>query len=478
MKSYKFSKTYIAAFMYRFAFLLFVPFLQGLFFANQGAIKLFTVYFTDLAVAFFLFCVAVIRYKKGRLTLKEKSFDFKRGAVFRIEEKSLISKKGSLTVTEALFLRLFKGSKLRLFSGTSYSTVYLKNKDAREILESLTLEAESCRFSSGIFRSLLMSVSFSNALTGLLAAAPLLRRVSAVLGARQTALVLDGASLEGLLRFTGFPPILSRVSSLLFLCWVVGLSTEFFREYDLAFRIYDSVFKVSKGLITKTTAVFSKDALRALVFRQSLLMFLLGFYSAEVRLNIRPSRKIHVLSAATRSRCEDLEEVLAFKKEGKKYSIFPPEDALWGYTYLPVIFLFLDSILLILFNKNYIVKTVAVVLLVVFLVWFNFRFVAFFSASLSIWDNFAEIKYFSGMNFTRSVFRLKDIIGMEITQSVFQRKSGRCNLIIKIGNTKALKLKIKHLKLCDVEKTASFFGSGFVLINLCDVPDAFCVVVN
>lgn len=452
MKSYKFSKTYIFAFMYRFAFLLFVPFLQGLLFAYQGALRLFTLYSADLAVAVFLLSIAVIRCQKGRVTVNGSLVEIHQGAVFKTNEKSAVSFKGSVCFTEGLLLRLLGGSRMRVFAGTGYCTAYLKRNDAKELLKSLVKDEEKSGFSSGIFRSLLMSLSFSNALTGLLAAVPIIRRASAVLGARQTALLLEGASLEGLLKFTGLPPVLSRVSSLLFFCWVVGSSTEFFREYGLKFQVFPSYFKVSKGLMTKTQAIFTENSVKALVFRQSLLLFLSGFYSAEVNLNIRPRRKIHILSAAGASRCADLEDVLLGEKGKHIFRLTPPKTALFSYTWLPLLCLCLSSIILILFSQNIIVKTISGVVSGIFAVWFLFRTVALFRSSLTVWEKFAEVRYFSGMNFTRYVFRLSDITSGEITQSIFQRINGRCSLIIRIGNTKALKVKIKHLRLQDIKK--------------------------
>lgn len=450
MKSYKFSKTYIAAFMYRFAFLLFVPFLQGLLFARQGVERLFTLYSLDLLVAVFLLSLAVVRWNKGKLLIKDKKISVCQGAVFKTEERSLIFSKGSVLATEGLMLRIFKGSKLRIFSGTAYSTAYLRKKDAEEIFESLTEENEVIRFSSGVFRSLMMSLSFSNALTGLLAAVPVIRKASAVIGARQTALLLEGASLEGILGFTGLPPVLSRLSSLLFLCWVVGFSTEFFREYSLKISVYPSCFKVSKGLMTKTQAIFSKDAVRGLVYKQSLLLFIFGLYSAEASLNIRPRRKIHILSAASRTKCSDLEDVILGDKGKRLAFIAVPKAALWGYTWLPILLLSVSSAIVIGFSENIIVKTVAGVLSGIFSVWFLFRTVALYRSSVSFWKDFIEVRYFSGMNFTRQIFKKEDIVSFEQSRSIFQRFSGRCNLIFKVGNTKAQRVKIKHIRQWDL----------------------------
>lgn len=450
MKKFKFSKTYVAVFMYRFAFLLFVPFLQGLIFAHQGFAKLFTLYSADLAVVILLLSVAVIRYKKGKVTVKGRSISVYGGAVFKIKEETFSKFSGSITHTQGLFLRLFKGSRVRIFSGTAHTTAYLREKDAEKIIVSFFGESRT-EFASGILRSLIMSVSFSNALTGLLAAVPVIRRASAVLGARQTALIIDGATLEGILKFTGLPPLLSRVSSLLFLCWIIGFFTEFFREYGLKLSVSEGGFYLKKGLMTRTQAVFSFESVRAVCFRQSILMFLLGLYSGEVRLNIRPGRKIYFLSAAKRSRCADAERKILGSKGRLLSVIKPAHKALWGYTYLPFLCASLCCAGVIVLGQKLIFTIVFGVFAGISVLWFVFRIFAFHRSTLCIFEHFLDVKYFSGMNFTRYVINVENIIGSEITQSIFQRKSGRCNLYFYVANIRRLKVKIKHIRLKDLK---------------------------
>lgn len=452
MKKYKFSKTYVAAFIYRVAFLLFVPVLQGILFAKSGIQLLFTIYSTDVLVLGLLISFAVIRCNKSEFIHSRSVAEIKGGIIFKTNEKNLKNKRCCFVFSNGFFLRLFGGCRLRILSSNAYSTAYLRNKDKSEILKDLMPYTPKKVIYSGIFRSLLMSLSFSNALTGLLAAVPLIRRASIVMGARQTALILEGASLEGLLKFTGLPPLLSRISSVIFLCWVIGFANEFFSEYGLRFQKYSACFSVSKGLITKTQAVFSEKSIRALIFRQSLLMFLLGFYSVEFALNIRPRRKLHIVSAAKRTDCENLQEEIYGKKTETSKLICPPESALWSYTYLPFLCLAFSSFLLILFSENILVKAAAGVCSGIFAVWFLFRFFALFRSSLTISKRLFEVKYFSGMNFTRVIFKTEDIMDAEITQSFFQRINGRCNVYFKIANSKALKVKIKHLNINDIKQ--------------------------
>lgn len=452
MKKYRFSKTYVGAFFYRFAFLLFVPLLQGFLFAKEGWQLLFTLYSTDLLVITFLLSFAVIRCNKSKLLHSRIYTDVKSGVLLKTEEKTLKTKRCSFVFVRGIFLRLFGGCRLRIYSGNGFSTAYIKNVDKKDILKDLLGEKISKNINSGIFRSLLMSASFSNALTGLLAAVPLIRRGSMIIGAHQTALLVEGASLEGILKFTGLPPLLSRVSVIIFFCWIIGFSNEFFGEYGLSFKKYSDFFMVSKGLITKTQAVFSQNSIRGLVFRQSLLMFLLGFYSAEIKLNIKPRQRIHILSAARATACTDLQEEIYGKVFGNSKVYYPPKTAMLSYTYLPVMCFLLSSLTLILFSENIIIKALASVFSGIFAIWFLFRFFALFRSSLTVSAGFFQVKYFSGMNFTRIIFKAEDVVNFEITQSLFQIINGRCNVYFKVANAKAMKVRIKHLNIKDALK--------------------------
>lgn len=455
MKKYRFSKTYAGAFFYKFAFLLFVPLLQGFLFAKSGWKVLFTLYSTDLLVITLLLSFAVIRCNKSEVIHSEKIAEIKSGAIIKTFERTFKNKRCSFVFVRGVFLRLLKGCRLRVYSGNGFSTAYIRNVDKDDILKDLLGENKGKSIPSGIFRSLLMSASFSNVLTGLLAAVPLIRRGSMIIGAHQTALLVEGASLEGILKFTGLPPLLSRISVILFFCWVVGFFTEFFGEYGLIFKKYPEFFMVSKGLMTKTQAVFSQKAVRCLIFRQSFLMFLLGFYSAEIKLNIKPRQRIHILSAARSTACENLQEEIYGRVFENSKVYYPPKTAMLSYTYLPLICFSVSSLVLILFSQNIIIKVLTAVFSGIFAIWFLFRFFALFRSSLKVSEEFYEVRYFSGMNFTKAVFKAEDVVSFEISQSLFQRIKGRCNLYFKISDVKAIKVKIKHLNMKDAQKIRS-----------------------
>lgn len=442
MKEYKFSKTYIVFFLYRFAFLLFVPFLQGLFFAHLGLYKLFTLYFADLLVVGFLFAVALVRYRSSRIYIMKRNILLCRGVFFKTKESTIRSFSGCVLLTQSLLLRAFKGVRIKFFSGAVSLGAYVKKEESEEISQGFVNSRIIEKFTSKIPRTLIMSASFSNALTGLLAAVPLLRRISAVLGARQT---LEGVSIEKILNFSELELTLSRLSALIFLAWTVGFFTEFFREYGLSCEIFQKEIRVKKGLVTKETSVFPKDSVRVLVFRQSIIMFLTGLYSGEVRLNIKGG-KIHLLSASSATRCRDLEDVL-LKEKGKRLLHLNVRDkAILGYTYLPLLSLIIVSAVLVFFGENLFVKGIFSTLAFVIFLWFLFRIFALYRSSLSLWQDFLEVKYFSGMNFTRSVFKVEDVISLRLTQSIFQRLSGRCNLEFLIKNNRKTKIKIKHIE--------------------------------
>lgn len=451
MKTYRFSRTYIAAFMYRFAFLLFVPFLQGLLFAHKGILKLITIYGTDLAVVVLLLAVAFVQYKRGRAQLDEHNILIKKGALLQVCDSFSLGGKLCITFTETLLLRIFRASRMKVFAGAAFADAYLSYESCKDILSKFRNE-EGRVFASGIFRSLLMSVSFSNALTGLLAAVPVLRRASVLIGARQTALILQGAELPKWLTLRNIPPALSKFSTFLLFAWIIGMSTEFFREYRLRFYMGEGFFRIEKGLITRTKVIFSRKSIQAVAITQSLMMFLLGLYSTRVYLNARPVSKLHIMSASSRSRCDDMEAELFGKNPSPAYTLKPSETAITGYTWLPLTMLLVISVLKIIAPDLIIIKTLFAASGTIFLIWFFFRIFSLYTSFVRVKGGIIEVRFYKGLNFVRTIFEADKLNAVEIRQSIFQRISKRCTLVFTLKGTKALKVKIKHLsKSCTQE---------------------------
>ena len=444
MKKYKFSKAYVVQFMYRFVFLLFVPFLQGLLFSSQGFDALFALYSIDIALMIFLLAVAFIRLRKASLQISEKKLILKQGAILKREDLDLV-KNSNLTLSRPLLLRFLRAGRLRISAGLGASTAYLGKHDAQTFFAKKE-SSQVLSFRSSVFRTMLMSAVFSNSLTGLLAAVPFLRRGASLLGAKQTALLIQGVSLEGWLALRGLPPFISSVSSILFTCWAVGFFTEFFREYNLILSFSEDYVFIEKGLVTLTNSKFRKQNIRAFISKQSLLLFFCGLYSVKVAVNLGSKRKIHILSAARRTRCEDVEELI-FGKSGKPLKdVSPPFNALRSYTYLPMGFIAVVSLIIIFFGSNLLTLISFSVMLTLSVIFYFFRIYGFFRSSITIWHNKCEIRYFSGMNFIRTVFRKDNITSAVLRQSVFQRVTDRCNIIITLRHTVPLKIKIKHLE--------------------------------
>lgn len=444
MKKFKFSRAYVAQFMYRFAFLLFVPFLQGLLFSSYGFDKLFALYSIDIALIILLLAIAFLRQRKASLRISDKAFLINYGVLIKREDRTF-AKSTNLTLLRPLLLRLFRAGRLRISSGLGVSNAYLKTKDALALFEQEEKD-HTKTFRSPILRTALMSAVFSNSLTGLLAAVPFLRRTASLLGARQTALLIQGVSLEGWLALRGLPPFISRVSSILFTCWAIGFFTEFFREYNLSLSFSDNDILISKGLVTLSHVKFSKESVRALTAKQSILLFFCGLYSVQAAVNLSPKRKIHILSATGRARCCDVEELIFGKDSKPVKSASPPFEALHSYTLLPFFLISFISLIIIFFGSGLFTLLPAGIALSLSVIFYFFRICGFFRSSITIWQDKCEIRYFSGMNFVRTIFRKENIISVTLSQNPFQLLSRRCNLKITLRHTKSLKLRIKHLE--------------------------------
>lgn len=395
--------------------------------------------------------VAVIYTESGSIISNKSKLCVNRGVLLHLRD-SAIPHRHSLVLTETLLLRFLKAGKLKVSSGLSTTTVYLKKQDAISFFQQNSDENQQ-NFYSPLPRTLLMSAVFSNSLTGLLAAVPLLRKGASLLGAHQTALFLQGISLEGWLSLRGLPPLLSKISSILFACWAVGFFTEFFREYGLRISVCSDIMVIRKGLVTKSHIKIHTSNIRAIISKQSILLFLCGLYSLQVAANLSRSAKIHILSAAARLKCIDVEEKLLGKtKSDITFSI--PYKALFSYTWLPLLLFLLSSLLLILLPQRFIFKIFFGITAGLCVLMFIFRVMAFYRSCISIKGRICEVKFYRGMNFLSTKLVICHINSVSLSRNIFHRFNGRCNLTISINSAKPFKVKIKHLKYSDAQKAA------------------------
>lgn len=445
----RFSKTYIAAFLYRFALLLFIPFVQAVLFANQGIVRLVSVYGADMAVLTFLCSAAAVRWRKGAVIAGKGRISVEKGALLRTTDTTAFDTMGSLMFSAGLFLRLSAAAKIKIAVGVGSISAYLRQEDCKKLFAAFVpKEKKEAEFASGFFRTLLMSATFSNSLTGLLAAAPFLRRAAAVIGAGQTAALIQGVGLEGLLEYAGISPLLSTISSAFILSWLIGFVTEFFREIGLNLSIFSTYMKVSKGGVTKTEVVFRKDSVAAVEMRQSLLLFLAGLYSARVIINSPSAGRLHVLSAATKERCHRLTSAVFGKGGEDSFFLRPNINGFVGYTWLPFLCLSLfifGKILVPEFFSYYLLSGFMNVGAFVSLLWFVFRIIAFYRSCILAGENLVLVKWFSRLNFTSVVFDKSKVSAIEISQSIFQKRKGTCNIKITLKLKRAYRVRIKHI---------------------------------
>ena len=451
MKKFKFSKAYIWVFLYRFAFLLFVPFFQLLIFGGEGLNTLFTLYSADLMTAVGIIAVAFIRCSKARLVIIERRLFISQGFIMKTCDVLPKGTSANRTLTRTFALRFFRCSALRFSPYVLSACGYLRKQDACEFMENDNEDNKCISFKSGIFRNVLMSAVFSNALTGLLAASPLIRRAATVMGARQSALILNGANPEHLPFIRDLPPVLSKISSVLFFCWTIGFFTEFFREYQLKLELSGNKVTVSKGLVTKYIAAFDKSSVKSFESRQSIMLFILGLRSARVAVNLKPHSKIHILSAATSSKTIEVRDLFFERNQSPKALLYPEKNALRSYVMLPFVCMALSGFAAV-FIRSPLWKIAAAFIIFVCFLWYIFRIFAFFRSSLYICGELWEISYFDRLNFTNTTFLEKNITSFTLSRSIIGRISGRCNLSVYLAHNKKLKVKIKHLDFEEVQK--------------------------
>lgn len=448
---YKSSFIYIVYFLYRFGFLLaFVPLRNVILEKLPPGIAIY-IYRSDICALVLLSLWALLSMSQIYLYDTSKEFLAKKG-IFLVR-KTVFEKNRLhiLRVSQSLFLRIFKNCKVELLSSQTKSFFFLKKKDCKTLCTSNSNTA----YKSNLFSSLVFSAGFSGALTGLLSLVPLLRNIASLLGETQTQAILSYADLWMATGYAAAPPFLRIVSSLILFAWFAGGLVEFFHYFGLVIINKKENLLLYHGLISRHTLFVNKKAVSAIVKRQSILLHLIGLYTLEAYISHKKEHKIPLILAGRKSDCDTLTKSLGFFTSDNTFTITkPPENALWGYTWKPLVFIFVLALAAILSDCLTPLHTEPHLVLFLILwgmVWFLFSATAHLKSALISGNNQIIIRSTKGLSFIEAVIPLSKVSSVRLTQNIFQKRKGVCHLYVYIPSNKSRYFVIRHI---NKQKTA------------------------
>lgn len=455
---HKSSPVFVAVFLYRFVFLLLTLLLQAAVLEGVSPEATVYMYRLDIFLLIILCLWAVVCYRSISYSTCNGILRVQKGVLTAQDSKVPFSTFDSLQITANPLFRLFKVCKVQTTASKSHTTLYLNRKATKKLTDFFCSDTKKKaeRLSSDFFSVLIFSAGFSGALTGLLSAIPLLRNISGLLGERNTRNILANADLWVYTGYTALPPFLRTLSTLFLWAWGIGTFVELNRYLHLKTSFYNDRIVAQHGLFTKHLSVHRKAVVSCLVFKQSILLYLLRLYTAEAYLPVgRREVKLPLLLASRKNKCKDTLHALHLPIQlSSSPCTKPPDSSLWGYVWKPLLFLSFISLLCILPDMLTPYRIEIHLMLFTTLwgcVWFLFSAFAHRHSAVFCDNIGIIIRSAKGLSLTQAHIPLNKIRAVKITQNIFQKRNGVCNLYVYIRSNKKQAFLIKHI---DKNKTA------------------------
>jgi len=273
----------------RVAFLLILPFLQGLL-IGEGTLgqRLYGSGLNAVLVGIVV-ALAVLQWHFCRVSLRGNRLTVKKGFLFRSEDRLHTERIGFLSVEYTPWLSIFRAARLDLETPgggrrrPDFSFLWRK-KETEKLLETIApREKRENLFRTPFRRIFLLAASWSDAASGLLIAVPFINQLGSVLGGDVAERIYEAADFSQWLILAGTPPLLAYLAWIFMGGWAVAFFSRLFRHGR--FRAYSAggFIVTESGVISRRRNVARRAAVNGITVQQSLPMVLLGIQAAYLQ---------------------------------------------------------------------------------------------------------------------------------------------------------------------------------------------------
>ena len=424
-----------------------------------------------------LYVIAVVSYsislyKNNKYRLTNSGIHIKGGIIIKKKYKIPYSKIQTVAINRDLIASLFGAVKISVDTPAGSSrkcdaSAYFSKKNAntiRQMIEKGILHSEFYRSKPN--NILLMSIFWSNPLAGMLFIVPVINESGKIVGTEVTRnLVVNSLSPGNKFFLTYFSPVVSLVAVLLLTSWFISGMVVFQRYVKFGSYNLGDFLVVSRGLINPGTIYTRKKGICAVTEDQSLLMKILGLYSAGIC--VAGSGKLKgdkglIIPPVRKKEFDEKFHALTGVGEYEDKSLWAVKGSIMSYIYLPLIFLGGITAVFVLDMVVDFERELSIVLFVLlFLIimwWMALRIFAYKSAHIGICGDRFVACSFKNLTVKKYYIPFDKICRIELCQSVFQKKKGKCSMKIYIYYEKKMVVTVKQLPKADAEKLAAMVG--------------------
>lgn len=286
---------------------------------------------------------------------------------------------------------------------------------------------------------LVLALSGSNAAVGLLTAAPLFYQAGKVLGQEFQQNVLSAAQAAAL---RGVPSLLQAGGTVLVFGWIFAAASTFLRYINFRAGRDGEVLHLTSGLFTRRRVFIHRSRITALELRQTLVMRLLGVYTAVITAagygRDAGARPVLVPAARPRELCRRLDSLLPDTPAGAP--LLSPCGR-WRYLVCPAAAL--GAGIAAAFWGIWPPAAGAGILAAAW--WFTVRLLGAREAGVGITPHTVTICYPRGLALYRVHLPRQVTDGITLTRTPFQRWRGTCTVEVRCYGEKRRRHRVWSL---------------------------------
>lgn len=462
MKEYRLNvKPHIFTFYHissKLFFFLIFPFLQQIFLNPQNIWQ--RVNYTVINFIFISGVIITIGFEYKAITYQQfnNRIYYTKGVFHKINTTLPKREITCVASTTSYILSAVGCKKVNISTNVNYNDnaiqLYTNKFNAKQIIQyTFPIHNQKTICQQQILAPAVMAVTKTNALATALAISASTKRLGTIIGERLNDIILESIKTIPQLLLTGIPPTLSYISGFIFVGFFIGAVNQLLSSINFRCEISDKFISVTRGFIKKNILRFSREKLKGVIIKQTLIMCICKIYTLSLVCvtNIKKIDTTFALLSCNNKLKEYTEYVIPIEK----YSICkkPHKSSLKSYLLALFIWLLvLTTVCIYLhsrFNLSFIAKFTAIILLPFVIVWLWFRVIAFKHCKIYVGESTIKLHYYHHINLYTAVVYKSAIRKVVVTQNPFQRASKKCHLKLYVQNKKKMIIPIKQLNLAE-----------------------------
>ncbi len=458
----------ILSYMYKYLFLLLIPFIRGLITYRGGFYSWLKGTWLDILVVIFITLISVIRWMSYYYCYDINGLHVKKGVFLKFDIFIRPEEISTITAEQSLFLRTFNAVRISAVTDAEFFwlktfTLTVPYSDADFILDT---REQSCSdknylrrtYHPGFFHVAFLSAVLSNTLTGVLFFSAVINKIGVLFGEDfRSRLVGTLTETAEFLAF-GIPPLSALISLIILAGWFISFVKNVLRHNGFKITRKNCLLYIKSGLITTRHFSCKVNRINFVDIRQSIISKLFHLHIVLIRCIGYGKRKdndsVLIPAASTKSLSRQLEDILPEFKI-KKRQLKPKPGAVIRYCLIPFLFaviLPLTANIMADFFKNWSQTIIfAGFILILPCIWlFLLNLINFFTTGIACGSNNITIRYSYRFCLHTVIIPNDRISLIGVSQNIFQKSSGGCDLTIYSYNDIRTTHKIKSFNLKEI----------------------------